>query len=326
MACANRFNGFRYGTAQLLVALLLIASAASAAFAAEQIEIAMILFRGETAAEKGFRDTLAREKQYDIQYTVIDAEQNKTKLDEIVRTLDPAKYRLIYAFGTTVTQALMKKTRDTPIVFNIVQRPIEAGIADSWESSGNNVTGASNYVAMESAFRTLEMVIHIHKLGYLYNAKDPSTGVQQKQDIEAQQKKFGFSIIDLPIMSKDNIPKTLKDILDLKPDAVMIPADSFIKANAQVIISTLNKHRIPTIVIIPEMVKENGAFLALGPDYYTLGQLAAGNAIEILKGRKPAELSIKRVSHLNLVINQRTADKLGVNIPLQLLRLSDVVK
>lgn len=326
MGCSSLITKLRCGTGLLLAASLLISCLSSSAGAAEQVGIAMILYRGETSAEKGFRDALVREKQYDIRYTVLDAEQSKQKLEEIVRNLDPSKYRLIYAFGTTVTQALMKKTRTTPIVFNIVQRPVEAGIVKSWESSGNNVTGASNYVAMENAFQTLGMVMHIHKLGYMYYVKDPSTGVQQKQDIAAQQRKFGFSIIDLPVMSKETIPQTLKNVLDTKPDAVMIPADSFIKANAREIVSTLNKHKIPTIVIIPEMVRENGAFLALGPDYYTLGQLAAGNAVEILKGKKPAEISIKRVGHLNLVINQRTADKLGVNIPLQLLRLSEVIK
>lgn len=288
-------------------------------------DIAMVLFRGMTRAENGFLDSLKKSAEFDVRVTVFDAAQDQAKLQEIISKLEKGQYKLIYVFGTTATQQVMKRIKDTPIVFNIVQRPIEAGIIKDWDSSDNNVTGASNYVSMESAFKTLGLLLHIHKLGFLYYVKDPSTGYQ-KTDILKQQRKFGFSMVELPIWSKETISDTLKLLLDEKPEAVMIPADSFVKANGGAIFATLNKHRIPSIVVIPEMVRENGALLALGPDYYTLGQLAAENALQILKGKRPSELPIRRVNQLNMVINQRTADKLGITIPMQLRHLSEIVR
>lgn len=309
-----------------LLLLPLVFYLGSDAWAGERqvADVAMILFRGMTRAEEGFLDSLKKSTEFDVKITVFDTAQDRAKLQEAITQVEGGAYRLIYTFGTTVTQQVFKRIKNTPIVFNIVQRPIDAGVVADWESSGNNVTGASNYVPMESAFKTLGMLIHIHSLGFLYYAKDPSTGYQ-RTDIQEQQRNFGFSIVDLPIADKETIPNTLKQLIDLKPEAVLIPADSFIKANADAIFPVLNKHRIPSIVIIPEMVKENGALLALGPDYYNLGQLAAENALQILRGKSPADLPIRRVSHLNLVINKRTADKLGISIPLQLLRLSEVV-
>jgi putative ABC transport system substrate-binding protein len=291
----------------------------------QPVDIAMVLFRGMTRAEEGFLDTLKKSPDFDVNVTIFDTAQNPAKLQEVIGRLEKGSYRLIYVFGTTATQQIMKRIKNTPIVFNIVQRPIEAGIIKEWNSSGNNITGASNYVSMESAFKTIGMLMHIHKLGFMYYANDPSTAYQ-KADILQQQRRFGFSLVDLPIKSKETISNTMKQMLDEKPEAVMVPSDSFIKANGDKIFATLNKHRIPSIVIIPEMVKENGALLALGPDYYTLGQLAAENSIEILKGKKPSELPIERVSQLSLVINQRTADKLGITIPMQLRRLSEIVR
>ncbi len=290
----------------------------------QSADIAMVLFRGITTAENGFLDTLKKSPAFDVKVKIFDTAQNPQKLQEVIGQLEKGNFRLIYVFGTTQTKQIMKKIKNTPIVFNIVQRPIEAGIIKEWNNSGNNITGASNYVSMESAFKTIGMLMHIHKLGFMYYVNDPSTGYQ-KTDILQQQRKFGFSMVELPIRSKETISQTLKQLLDEKPDAVMIPADSFIMANGADIFAVLNKHRIPSIVIIPEMVKEDGALLALGPDYYTLGQMAAENALEILRGKKPSELPIRRVSQLNLVINQRTADKLGIAIPLQLLRLSEIV-
>jgi putative ABC transport system substrate-binding protein len=89
--------------------------------------------------------------------------------------------------------------------------------------------------------------------------------------------------------------------------------------------TALNQHRIPSIVIIPEMVKENGALISLGPDYRQLGHLAALAALEVLKGKAPAQVPIKTVQNLAISINLRTADRMGINFPLQLLSLATVI-
>lgn len=312
--------------ATLLVVALLSPLLRSEVFGAERKprSIAMVLFRGETPSEKGFKETMLKSKDYDISFTEFDAAQDKGKVKQILSTLDTSKYDLIYTFGTTVTQIALELIKDRPIVYNVVQRPVEAKIIKSWENSGNNATGASNLVSAESSFKTLAMVMNIRKLGFLYYDKDPAT-IIQKADIEKEQKAFGFRLVGFPVSSKDAIPDTLKKIVNAKVDAIMIPSDSFIKANADKIIATLNKYKIPTVVIIPEMVKENGAMLSLGPDYYELGQLAAQNALEILNGKQPAEVSSKTVKNLNISINLKTADKLGINLPIQLLSLSTVI-
>jgi putative ABC transport system substrate-binding protein len=311
----------------MLVLVMALTMTASRGFGAgkEVRNVAMILFRGETPSEKGFKETLAKSKDYDIRFTVLDANQNKEKLKEIVDNLDVSKYDIIYTFGTMATQYAMERIKDRPIIYNVVQRPIEGGIIKSWENSGNNVTGASNIVSTESAFRTLALVMNIRKLGFLYYEKDPAPKYQ-KADIEKVQKKFGFKMVDIPVKDVESIPGALKKIVNAKVDAVMFPSDSFIKANANKIMAALNKHKVPSIVIIPEMVKENGALLSLGPDYYELGQLAAGNTLEVLNGRKPSEVPSKTVQNLRVSINLKTADRLGVNFPLQLLSMSTIVR
>jgi len=313
--------------ALLLLALFLCPFTSSSTAVGERkiCRVAMILFRGETPSEKGFRDALAASKDFDVRFTLFDAGQSKEQLKNIISGLDPSKYDLIYTFGTMATQYALEKIKDVPIIFNVVQRPVEAGIIKSWESSGNNATGASNIVSSESAFRTLALVMNIRKLGFIYYDKDPAPKFQ-KADIENAQGKFGFRMVDIPVSGVEDIPASLKRIVDAKVDAVMFPSDSFIKANAGQILSALNKHRIPSIVIIPEMVWENGALLSLGPDYYELGRLAANNAIEVLKGRKPTQVPTRTVRNLRISLNLKTADKLGINFPLQLLSMSTIIR
>jgi len=310
----------------LLILLLALSFSPVPSWGAErQVKrVAMILFRGETPAEKGFRDTLAASKDFDVKIAVFDANQSKDGLEKIITGLDQSQFDLFYVFGTMAAQMAVEKIKNKPVIFNIVQRPIEANIVKSWASSGNNTTGASNIVSMESAFRTLSLVMNIRKLAFIYYEKDPAPKFQ-KAEVESVRKKFGFKMIDVPVRDVEAIPAALKQIISARVDAVMFPSDSFIKANANRIISVLNQHRIPSVVIIPEMVKENGALISLGPDYQKLGELAGTSALEVLLGKRPTDIPIKRVQNLNISINLKTADKLGVNLPIQLLSLSTVV-
>lgn len=290
-----------------------------------KVEIAMVLWRGETIAENGFRDKLEQEKGFKFNFKIFNAGQNNENLEKVIAGLDSSRYNLIYTFGTTATKAVMKKVKDVPIVFNIVARPVESGIIKSWEKSGNNVTGASNTVPMDSVFRTISLVMQIRKLGFIYNPAEINSRIQ-KEEIEKLQQKYGFMLIEIPIDNSEKVSAALKKVLDSKVDAVMFPSDSMVTANADKLVSVLNKNKIPTIASIPEMVDKNRALLSLGPDYYELGALAAQNALEIFKGRKPTDVGIKTVDNLQLTFNPETAHNLGISFPVQLMKNNSLNK
>jgi putative tryptophan/tyrosine transport system substrate-binding protein len=311
--------------ALFFIAVLLVCLLPPAAQSRERVEVAMVLWRGETVAEKGFREKLAASPDFEVVVTAFDANQSAEKLQNILTGLDRSRFRLVYTFGTLVTQAALQQKSDIPIIFNIVQRPIEGGAAASMERPGGRATGASNLVPMDSAFRTLGTLMNIRKLGFVYSSHDPAPRYQLAE-IKKQQARFGFRTYNFPIKGKEGIPATMKQVIDARVDAVIFPSDSFVKANATRIIGVLNQHRIPSIVVIPEMVSENGALISLGPDYRTLGQLAADNALQVLKGKNPGDLPVRTVPHLSLIINLATADRLGIHVPLQLLSVSTVVR
>ncbi|HJV34571.1 ABC transporter substrate-binding protein [Geomonas sp.] len=324
---ANHFRSGRGMRALLLVLAVLCAFTGASSWGAQRKvrKVAMILFRGETPSEQGFKDTVHASRQFQVRCRTFDAGQRKERLQEILATLDPSKYDLIYTFGTVATQSAMERFKDVPIVYNVVQRPVEAGVIRNWLSSGNNVTGASNIVGMESAFKTLALVMNIRKLGFIYSDKDPASQIQ-REELKKLQGRFGFRIVDLPVHGMDSIGGAIGQAVAAKVDAVFFPADSFIKATAGMIVPALNEHRIPTVAVIPELVRENGALISLGPDYYELGQVAARNALEVLAGKRPTEVPSRTVHSLHICINLKTADRLGITFPLQLLSMSTVVR
>ncbi len=282
------------------------------------VNIAMILWRGETLAEKGFMDGLSKAAGSEVNFSIFDAKQDVNELGRIITGLDRSKYDLIYTFGTTVSKAVAQKITELPVIFNVVSRPVKSGIVKSWKGSGNNLTGVSGMAPMDSVFRTLSLIMQIKKLGFIYNARE-NNSVVQKEEIAQIKGKYGFRLVDAPIESVDKIQATLMKVIDAKVDAVMFPSDSMVMSNADKLIPVLNKYKIPTIVAVPELVNDNGALLSLGADYYRLGELAAQSAILILKGQKPADIPSKTVDNLTLTTNFKTAQKLGITFPVQLI-------
>src|SRR5262249_1473902 len=76
-----------------------------AAGAGQSLRVAMILWRGPTEAEKGFKDGL-KELGYSVEYTELNANQDRGELGRLLREtirprLDALDY--LYTYGTTVT-------------------------------------------------------------------------------------------------------------------------------------------------------------------------------------------------------------------------------
>lgn len=303
--------------------LLALAQPASAS-EVKNVNILMILWRGETKAEKGFRERLEKTPGVNAMFTVFNLDGNEKALDDFLGGLKAGEFDFIYTFGTTVTRKTLAKVRDTPVIYNIVSRPVESGIVKSMASSGNNATGVSNAVPMDSALRAAKMFLRIRRITLVYNPAEKNSIIQMNE-LKSKQSMFGFILAEAPLESKDHVTQTVKAILDSKPDVVILPTDSTVTASAPKLVELMNKHRIPTIVTVTEIVNDAGALLGIGPDYRELGEIAADNLLRIAHGAKPSSVSSKTTARLRLAVNMRTARRLGITFPVQLLSMSTVV-
>ncbi|MBT8361712.1 MAG: hypothetical protein KJO32_12225, partial [Deltaproteobacteria bacterium] len=118
--------------------------------AEQNIHIAMLLWRGETAAEAGFLAGL-EEKGYTVKYSIFDADQNLKKLGlllaEMSRNIDDYDY--VYTFGTTVSRRTkVVVNQRIPQIFNVVTDPVGAGIVTSMKSTGGRISGVSDAIPL----------------------------------------------------------------------------------------------------------------------------------------------------------------------------------
>ena len=93
------------------------------------------------------------------------------------------------------------------------------------------------------------------------------------------------------------------------------------------------KNRLPTVCEASEFARDgcliafgpdhNGALVSYAVDHVALARRAGALADRILRGALPAEIPIEQATKFELVLNLKTAKKLGLMIPPSLLLRAD---
>ncbi len=304
----------------LLVGATIWATPLQAVYAEQgTVRIAMVLWRGETPAEHGFREGLA-ELGYSAQITVLNAGQDKTKLGRLLReSLLPriGEFDYVYTFGTTVskaTQALLDER--LPQVFNIVSSPVEAGLVDSMESPGRNISGVSSGVPIDLQLEAAFKVIPVKKLGLLFNPRERNSMIIRERVIQISHQS-GFEVIDLRSPpARNSLAENLDRLADgtVAVDAVYLPSDSFLVSNAELIGSRLTQAGMKSIGALQTYIAK-GALLGVVADYHELGRAATTILDRHRKGEPLASIPVASPRSTALVVNRSTSRELGVKLP-----------
>jgi len=109
-----------------------------------------------------------------------------------------------------------------------------------------------------------------------------------------------------------------------RADALFISDGPSFGTNRQRLLDLALMHGLPTMSGGPHYA-EAGSLLAYGPDVREACRRSASLVDKILKGASPANLPVERVQTFQLIVNLRTAKKLGLSIPKSVLLRADRV-
>jgi ABC-type uncharacterized transport system substrate-binding protein len=302
-----------------LLLTLLATWSGAAGGAGQTLRVGMLLWRGPTDAEKGFKDGL-KEFGYTVEYTELNANQDRGELGRLLReTVKPRLETLdyLYVYGTTVTLAAKSVVQDrVPMIFDIVNDPVGAGIVENLERSGGNIAGVSNEVPLALQLKTALGLFPIKRLGLLFNPREKNS-MLVRDKIMAVAPSLGIEVVDLrspPALDalKENLQK-LRD-RSIAVEAVYLPPDSFLISNAKEIGAALRESHVKSIASLEPFI-DNGALLGVVPDYYQLGKAAAAMVRRHQGGQRLQDMAVEIDKDPGLKINANTARLLKVTIP-----------
>jgi putative ABC transport system substrate-binding protein len=253
------------------------------------------------------------------------AEGDYRRLPALAAELVNLRVDVIVAHGTPGARAAKQATSTVPIVMAGVADAVRTGLVASLAYPGGNVTGPT-YFGAELNAKRLDLVKdalpHARRVGVLYNSDNAwSPSVLALMDVAARALKL--ELLKIFVTSPGDLDRAFASLVEKKADAVVVVDDGMLNAHVASIAERASRIRLPTIGILE--LADAGGLLAYGADVPEQFRRAATYVDRILKGEKPADLPVERMTRFKLVINGKTAQAIGVDLPRSLLELADPV-
>ncbi|HEX7232650.1 MAG TPA: ABC transporter substrate-binding protein [Candidatus Binatia bacterium] len=255
-----------------------------------------------------------------------DAKGDLKLAEESARQLEREKLDLIYTLATSVTKAVKQATTEIPIVFYAGNDPVALGLVESFAHPGGRLTGIHFRVG-DLTGKRLEILKEISpKLRRVVTFYDPSSSVS----LEAAKfgrdaaNQIGIELLERHVASVQDLRSALGALKKGEVDAYAYTSDAMVGSQAQLIIDTAKAKGFATMYHEGGLVNE-GALASYGISYYGAGLTSAKYVQRILAGAKPKDLPVETVDKIELVINLKTARRIGLTIPQRVLTKADKV-
>jgi putative ABC transport system substrate-binding protein len=255
------------------------------------------------------------------------AEGQYDRLPKLAAELVLRGVNVIFAAGgSDPAKAAMAATSTIPIVFLSAADPVSAGIVESLNRPGGNVTGVSLLGSVLEAKRLgllREIIPAAASISVLVNPQFPDVDLQLRE----LQKAAGVIKQSINIeraSTEAEIDRAFATIAQKGGDALLVAQDAFFNSRREQIVALEARYKLPVIYDQRESA-EIGGLISYGTDFSNQYRQAGIYVGKILKGAKPADLPVLQPTKFELVINLKTAKALGLTVPPALLTSADQV-
>lgn len=267
-----------------------------------------------TSAQKGFIEELERNDFVDgenVAINVLNAQGSSGNLHDMAQQLADES-DLLLGISTSAAQALASVTDDIPILFTATTDPKGAGLIESVDAPGGNITGTSDMVPFEEQIELLISIIpESEKIGIIFNSSEPNSQVQADLAVEAIEMSNREAVI-MTVTNTNDVQQVAERLLS-EVDALYIPTDNTLFSAATTVGELAIEHQIPIVAGSIDHTADGG-LATYGIDYYSLGQQTGKMAIDILKNETlPMDIPVETAEELELFVNEEMAESLGID-------------
>jgi ABC-type uncharacterized transport system substrate-binding protein len=226
--------------------------------------------------------------------------------------------------GTLATRAAAAATATTPIIMVGVGNPLAIGVVATLDRPGRNTTGLSSTSRAVIAGRLQllkELLPNLKRVAIIIRRGDP--GFEQTLlDIHGNADRLGLEVFDFAVTTGSSIKLAFTHLQNDRCEAIYLASGPLGPAKRAQIIKNAADAGLPAIYSHGEFTV-GGGLMSFGADERDLFHRAAAFVDRILKGAKPADLSVEPPTKFHLAINLNVAKGLGLTVPQSLRARAD---
>jgi putative ABC transport system substrate-binding protein len=229
---------------------------------------------------------------------------------------------IVVAIGGDVVPAAKGATTRIPVVFITSSDPVRAGLVASLNYPGGNLTGVT-LLAADLAAKRLELLVEVaprvRRVAFLFNPAHEDNDLAETQRAATA---FKLDLVPLAVRRPEDLDVSFRAAVEAHADALVVVASRLTSLTASQIMKFAADNRLPLVSGWGPWVK-SGGLLTYGPNLGESARRMAYYVDKILKGTKPADLPVEQPTKVELVINLKTAQALGLTVPETLLTQAD---
>jgi len=226
---------------------------------------------------------------------------------------------------TPAAVAARAVTQTLPIVCPLLADPIHLGLIASESRPGGNVTGLSfriDGLVGKQLELALELVPNAARIGFLVNIA--SGIIIDQRELESTSQRLGIKLVPAEVRTPNDLDTAFQALANNHVQAVIVLVDGMFFNERERIAALAAAARLPAIYGFRDHV-DAGGLVSYGVNLAWNFHRAATYVVKILKGAKPGDLPVEFPTKLELIINLKTAQALGLTVPPSVLVRTDEV-
>ena len=232
----------------------------------------------------------------------------------------------IVTVGNTTAPYAKQATSTIPIIFVFVNDPVGMKLVNTLARPGGNITGQS-VVGIDLTAKRFELlreiVPQVSRVGMLFNPGEPS-GPQYFVESKAAATALGLTVLPFELGALNEMESVFARMVQAEVQALALGPGGLLFQGKENLAKLALAHRMPTCGWSRETLL-SGLLLSYGPDLVQIVRQAATFVDKILHGAKPGDIPVQQPTRFQLIVNQRTAKALNINIPASFFLRSDEV-
>ncbi|HEY5672334.1 MAG TPA: ABC transporter substrate-binding protein [Malonomonas sp.] len=274
------------------------------------------------ALRQGVKDELIAQ-ELTVRYFEHIAQGNIATANLIAKLILGEQPDVAVGIATPTAQACAQTIKEIPIVFAAVTDPVGAGLVQSLEKPGGNVTGTSDMSPIDKQLDLiLQFLPKLKTLGVIYNSGEANS-VTLVRVLKAEAAKRGIRVEEATLSNSAGVFQAAKSLIG-RSEAIYIPTDNTVVSAFEAITQIGYQAKLPVFAADTDSVAR-GAIAALAVDYYQMGRQTGEMVSRVLKGANPGEMPVETLREFKIHLNPGSAAKMGLEIPTDLLSKADKI-